>query len=134
MQEKKWFQKELFRILVDMHIPDWDSRFLRDFSPERYADMMALAGVDTAEIYNFVAASYNSGPGHILDAMALCKKYEEDATRWEKVAEYLALKSHKEYYNDPVVKCGYYPGKHTIHYVEEVMNRYKGYVITKQEE
>ena len=51
MQEKKWFQKELFRILVDMHIPDWDERFLRDFSPERYADMMALAGVDTAEIY-----------------------------------------------------------------------------------
>ena len=90
--------------------------------------------VDTAEIYNFVAASYNSGPGHILDAMALCKKYGEDATHWEKVAEYLALKSHKEYYNDPVVKCGYYPGKHTIHYVQEVMNRYKGYVITKQEE
>ena len=90
--------------------------------------------VDTAEIYNFVAASYNSGPGHILDAMALCKKYGKDATRWEKVAEYLALKSHKEYYNDPVVKCGYYPGKHTIRYVQEVMNRYKGYVITKQEE
>ena len=51
MKEKKWFQKELFRILVDMHIPDWDPMFLRDFSAERYADMMALAGVDTAEIY-----------------------------------------------------------------------------------
>lgn len=90
--------------------------------------------VDTSEIYNFVAASYNSGPGHILDAMALCKKYGEDASHWDKVAEYLALKSHKEYYTDPVVKCGYYPGKHTIHYVQEVMDRYKGYVITKKEE
>ena len=24
MKDKKWFQKDLFRILVDMHIPDWD--------------------------------------------------------------------------------------------------------------
>ena len=51
MKNKMWFQKDLFRILVDMHIPDWDERFLRDFSPERYAEMMQLAGVDAAEIY-----------------------------------------------------------------------------------
>ena len=51
MKRPKWFQKDLFRILVDMHIPDWDERFLSEFSPERYAEMMALAGVDAAEIY-----------------------------------------------------------------------------------
>lgn len=93
-----------------------------------------VSKVDSSEIYSFVAASYNSGPGHILDAIALCNKYGEDASRWDNTAKYLALKSHKEYYNDPVVKCGYYPGKHTIHYVQEVMNRYNGYLITKQEE
>lgn len=90
--------------------------------------------VDTAEIYYFVAGAYNSGPGHILDAMALCKKYGEDSQHWDNVSKYLILKSHKEYYSDPVVKCGYYPGKHTLNYVREVMNRYNGYVITKKEE
>lgn len=52
MSEKMWFQKSLRRLLVDMHIPDWnDDIFLRDFSPENYAGMMALAKVTTAEIY-----------------------------------------------------------------------------------
>lgn len=90
--------------------------------------------VDTAEIYYFVAGAYNSGPGHILDAMELCKKHGADYTHWDLVSQYLILKSHKEYYSDPVVKCGYYPGKHTVNYVQEVMNRYNGYVITKKEE
>lgn len=89
--------------------------------------------VDTSDIYYFVAGSYNSGPGHILDAQALCQKHGGDYRHWPDVAEYLALKSHKDYYTDPVVKCGYYPGKHTVNYVSEVMNRYLGYVITKEE-
>ncbi len=88
--------------------------------------------VDTADVYYFVAASYNAGPGHIIDARALCRKYGGDDQYWKNVAEYLALKSHSEYYRDPVVKCGYYPGKHTLRYVDEVMNRYKGYSITKE--
>ena len=50
--DKKWFQKAYKRILVDMHIPDWNDEFLRDFDPENYADMMQLAGIDTAEIYS----------------------------------------------------------------------------------
>lgn len=90
--------------------------------------------VDTAEIYYFVAGAYNSGPGHILDAIELCKKHNGDYKHWEPVSQYLILKSHKEYYSDPVVKCGYYPGKHTVNYVHEVMTRYNGYVITKKEE
>ncbi len=90
--------------------------------------------VDTSEVYYFVAGAYNSGPGHILDAMELCKKYGDDPQHWSPVSEYLILKSHKEYYSDPVVKCGYYPGKHTVNYVREVMTRYNGYVVTKQAE
>lgn len=90
--------------------------------------------VADSDIYYFVAGSYNSGPGHILDAQALCEKYGGDSKHWPDVAQYLALKSHKDYYTDPVVKCGYYPGKHTVNYVAEVMNRYHGYTVTKQEE
>ncbi len=90
--------------------------------------------VDSSEIYYFVAGAYNSGPGHILDAMALCEKHGGNHQHWSPVSKYLILKSHKEYYSDPVVKCGYYPGKHTANYVHEVMTRYNGYVVTKKEE
>ena len=88
--------------------------------------------VDTADLYYFVAGAYNSGPGHILDAMALCKKHGDNATKWTNVSEYLIKKSHKEYYRDDVVKCGYYPGKHTVNYVDQVMTRYNGYTLTKK--
>ncbi len=88
--------------------------------------------VDTSQLYYFVSGSYNSGPGHILDAMALCEKYGHDKTQWDQVVEYLILKSHKDYYNDEVVKCGYYPGKHTANYVEQVMTRYYGYILNEQ--
>lgn len=88
--------------------------------------------VDTADLYYFVAGAYNSGPGHILDAIALCEKHGDDATKWSKVSEYLIKKSHKEYYRDDVVKCGYYPGKHTVNYVDQVMTRYNGFTLTKE--
>ncbi len=89
--------------------------------------------VDSSDLYYFVSGAYNSGPGHILDAMALCEKYGEDPSKWEKVAEYLIKKTHKEFYRDEVVKCGYYPGKHTVNYVEQVMTRYNGFTLTKEE-
>jgi membrane-bound lytic murein transglycosylase F len=89
--------------------------------------------VDTADLYYFVVGAYNSGPGHILDAMELCKKYGDDASKWENTAKYLILKSHKEYYRDPVVKCGYYPGTHTVNYVDQVTTRYNGFTLTKEE-
>lgn len=88
--------------------------------------------VDSTDIYCFVAAAYNAGINHILDAQALCKKYNGNARSWNQVSEFLILKSEKKYYSDPVVHSGYYPGKHTVKYVDEVMNRYKGYLITKK--
>ena len=88
--------------------------------------------VDTADLYCFVAGAYNSGPGHILDAMALCEKYGDDPAKWTATAEYLIKKSHKEYYRDEVVKCGYYPGKHTVNYVDQVMTRYNGFTLSKE--
>ena len=51
MADNKWFQKSYRRLLVDMHIPDWNEEFLKDFSPDNYAEMMKLANIDTAEIY-----------------------------------------------------------------------------------
>lgn len=79
------------------------------------------------------AAAYNAGIGHIQDAMALSTKYETDSVNtWPIVFKYLGLKSQREYYNDPVVRCGYYPGGHSIKYATEVMDRYFAYKCVYQ--
>ncbi|MBO4654459.1 MAG: transglycosylase SLT domain-containing protein [Bacteroidales bacterium] len=76
------------------------------------------------------AAAYNAGSGHLQDAMALCAKYEKDSVNtWQMIFKYLGLKSQKQYYNDPIVRCGYYPGGHSIKYAKEVMARYGAYRI-----
>jgi membrane-bound lytic murein transglycosylase F len=79
------------------------------------------------ELWCMVAGAYNAGSGHIQDARKLCKKHSEDYTCWNNVAKYLLLLSQNDYYNDPVVRCGYYPGGHTVKYVEEIMKRYESY-------
>ena len=48
---KKWYEKDLRRLLVDMHIPDWDEYFLKNFSAEKYADNMVKGNISCAEIY-----------------------------------------------------------------------------------
>lgn len=85
------------------------------------------------EQYFFIAAAYNAGRGHIFDAQRLCVKYNEDSTNWQSVAKYLILKSKKEYARDPVVESGFYPGKHTVEYADEVMKRYITYKAVFQE-
>lgn len=84
---------------------------------------------DLKERFHFIAASYNAGRGHILDAQRLCEKYMENSTQWEYVSKYLILKSKSEYANDPVVKSGFFPGKHAVRYAKEVMERYEAYLL-----
>jgi membrane-bound lytic murein transglycosylase F len=43
------------------------------------------------------------------------------------VSKYLILKSKKRFFEDEVVKNGYFPGNHTVKYVEEVWTRYIAY-------
>lgn len=85
---------------------------------------------DENERMFFVAASYNAGSGHIHDARSLCRKYGGNADIWMDVEPYLALKSDKKFYTDPVVRNGYFPGKHTIRYTHSVMDRYHGYKVS----
>lgn len=79
------------------------------------------------DLLHFICAAYNAGAGHIQDAQRLCEKFGEDKYVWSNVAKYLELKSESQYYNDPVVKLGYYPGRHTVKYAERVISRYNGY-------
>lgn len=83
---------------------------------------------DKTERIRFVLAAYNSGPAHIYDAMALAKKYGRDPTRWYgNVRDCVMWKSKPQYYNDPVVKYGYFNGKQTVNFVDNVLDTYEVY-------
>lgn len=80
---------------------------------------------DSERRLDFVLASYNSGPGHILDAIALAEKYGMDPNVWQGNVEKAAdMKSKPAYYRDPVVKNGYFRGKETIKFVKKVRAAY----------
>lgn len=81
------------------------------------------------EKIKFVLGAYNSGIGHIYDAMALAKKYNKDPHSWNDVVEFLILKNDNKYYNDEVCKYGYFNGKQTDSLVKNTLNTYKYYLL-----
>ncbi len=83
------------------------------------------------ERIKFIIAAYNSGAGHILDAIALAKKYGKDPEKWENnVSITLQWKSNPDYFNDEVCRSGYFRGSQTIAYVKKVEDCYN-YFISK---
>jgi membrane-bound lytic murein transglycosylase F len=87
---------------------------------------------DKDERIKFILASYNSGPSHILDAMALAKKYGKNPHIWfNHVEMYLLKKNDPDYYRDPVVKNGFFRGKETVRYVQNVLDTYEKYLKRK---
>ena len=84
---------------------------------------------DDRERIMFVLASYNSGIGHVFDAMALAEKYGKDKYVWNgNVAVYMLLKNKEEYYKDPVCKNGYFRGTETYNFVRDVLTRADVYI------
>ncbi len=80
---------------------------------------------DKTERENFILASYNSGPGHVLDAIALAQKYGLNSQKWDDNVETAAImKSKPAYYRDPVVKNGYFRAKETVNFVQKVQSAY----------
>ncbi len=51
MQDKKWYETSYRRNLVDMHIDDWDERFLSRLDPEQYVRLLKQANVQSAMVY-----------------------------------------------------------------------------------
>ncbi len=83
---------------------------------------------DPRERIKFVLASYNAGPGHVLDAMKLAGKNGMDPEKWDgNVAVWLLKKSDPKYYTDSVVKNGYFRGTESVNFVTEVLERYDHY-------
>ncbi len=91
---------------------------------------------DSNERIPFVIASYNVGPGHVLDARRLAEKYGKDPFIWkDNVDFYLLNKSKAKYYKDDVVRHGYCKGFITYAYVHEILERFEHYKnITRENE
>jgi membrane-bound lytic murein transglycosylase F len=80
------------------------------------------------ERIKFILASYNSGPAHILDAMALAQKYGKNPHVWfDHVEYYLSRKNEPEIYKDDVCKYGSFRAGTTIQYVKNTLNTYHKY-------
>jgi membrane-bound lytic murein transglycosylase F len=80
------------------------------------------------ERIKFILAAYNAGASHIYDAQALAEKYGKNPALWENnVEEFLKLKSLPEYYNDSIVRQGYFRSTETVHYVQAVVERWHYY-------
>lgn len=80
---------------------------------------------DPGERLKFVIASYNSGIGHVYDAIALATKYGRNPQVWDgNVEQALLMKANPEYYSDPVCRNGYFGGRHTVAYVRKVSGLY----------
>lgn len=90
---------------------------------------------DVTERIRFILAAYNAGPGHILDAMKLAQKNGMDPLKWEgNVALWLIKKSEPQYYNDTVVKNGYFKGVESVTFVSQILARFEHYknIIPKE--
>ena len=48
---KRWYRDAYRRSVVDMHITDWDERFMSEFDARDYVDMLVLARVRSAVVY-----------------------------------------------------------------------------------
>ncbi|GAB4133224.1 MAG: transglycosylase SLT domain-containing protein [Ignavibacteriales bacterium] len=87
---------------------------------------------DPKERIKFILASYNIGPGHIIDAAKLAEKNKAKPDVWENnVEKYLLLKSNPKFNNDEVVKNGYALGYETVRFVKEILERFEHYKQVK---
>lgn len=48
---KRWYEQNYRRNLIDMHVEEWDARFLSWLDPDQYLEALQRAGVQTAMLY-----------------------------------------------------------------------------------
>ncbi|MBK9793634.1 MAG: transporter substrate-binding domain-containing protein [Sphingobacteriales bacterium] len=83
---------------------------------------------DYTQRVKFILASYNAGPGHVMDAARLAEKNGYPKDKWDGSVEYFILyKSNPRFYNDPVVKYGYCRGQEPFNYVRNIVKKYFDY-------
>jgi membrane-bound lytic murein transglycosylase F len=81
---------------------------------------------DREQRLRFVLASYNAGPGHIIDAQRLARILGLDPDRWEhNVERAVLLLAKPRYYMLPEMKNGFCNGRQVFYYVREVVGMYR---------
>lgn len=90
-------------------------------------DTMWMRAVpDKEQRLRFMLASYNAGPGHIIDAQRLAEHLGLDPKRWEhNVERAVLLLAKPRYYMEPSMKNGYCKGSQVFHYVRDVSAMYR---------
>jgi membrane-bound lytic murein transglycosylase F len=81
---------------------------------------------DSLERISFVLGAYNSGPGHVIDAIKLAEKHGKDPTKWIGNVDYF-IRNKSRYYREDVVKHGYLRGWETYIHVLEIWRRFEHY-------
>ncbi|MBL7939161.1 MAG: transglycosylase SLT domain-containing protein [Flavobacteriales bacterium] len=80
---------------------------------------------DRDQRLRFVLASYNAGPGHIIDAQRLAERLGLDPKRWEhNVERAVLLLAKPRYYMRPEMKNGFCKGSQVFHYVRDIVALY----------
>lgn len=83
---------------------------------------------DTTDIIPFILASYNVGPGHVLDARRLAEKYGKNPDKWYNNTDFFLLnKANPLYYKDNLSRNGYCNGEEPYNYVENILTLYYHY-------
>ncbi len=83
----------------------------------------------------FVLASYNAGPGHLLDAQRLAGKLGLDPNRWDgNVERALTLLNRPRYFLRPEVRTGFGHGDLTFWYVRDIAAAFQGARVTSQDQ
>ncbi|MFY8137859.1 MAG: transporter substrate-binding domain-containing protein [Flavobacteriales bacterium] len=89
--------------------------------------------IDPNERVKFVLASYNIGPGHILDARAIARHLGKPDTIWTgNVDECLLLKTQEKFYRLDEVKHGYCHAQEPYHFVGKILAVYEHYRSKKK--
>ena len=92
----------------------------------RLDEMWKRAVPDKDQRLRFVLASYNAGPGHIIDAQRLAARLGLDPKRWEhNVERAVLLKAKPRYFMMPEMKNGYCIGSQVFHYVRDIVSMYR---------
>lgn len=81
---------------------------------------------DPAERSKFILASYNIGPGHVIDAQVIAASKGLNTKVWDaNVEEGMKLKAQTKYVNTKGVKHGYCRGPSVAEYVRQVLAYYE---------
>jgi membrane-bound lytic murein transglycosylase F len=94
-----------------------------------FLDKRFLEIENRCERQKFVLASYNAGPGHVRDAMALAEKYGDNPHIWSgSVDKWMLALQESKYYADEVCKYGFFRGMYTVRYVENIFKKYMDFI------